>query len=79
MSKKMRLWPQRARFQEDQIVCHSQLPRLLGRVLGVTTDRSEIYYRIEWVEQPEDHKMGLHIQQRYLRRIDPLTALASMA
>jgi hypothetical protein len=38
-----------------------------------------IYYRIEWIEGDDSPAMGLHIQQRYLRRIDPLSALASMA
>lgn len=77
----MRLWlgPKRAQFKKDQVVRHAQLPRLLGRILGVTIDREKIYYRIEWIDGDDLPEMGMHVEQRYLKRIDPLTALATVA
>jgi len=82
MSKRARLWPKKARFERDQIVRHKQLPRLLGRVLGISHEtvagRRKTYYRIEWIDEGA-HRMCPVVDQTWIERIDALTALASMA
>ena len=85
MSRGVRLWPKRAKFVKDEVVQHKQLPRLLGRILGVSIDkeghinnqRAKVYYRIEWIDEGA-HKMCPVVEQSWVQRIDPLTALASM-
>ena len=81
-TRRRALWPNEARFKRDQIVRHAQLPRLLGRILGISHDGvgtyRKVYYRIEWVDEGE-HKLCPVVEQAWVKRIDPLTALASMA
>ena len=82
MGTRIRLWAEKAPFEQDQIVRHKQLPRLLGRILGVSHEtvggRRKTYYRVEWIDEGP-HKMCPVVDQAWVQRIDALTALASMA